>query len=86
MKMRVRASDRRVPESDLKFSVAVRAKSGGRYMFQIFTISGEPKTLRSALKFYSSPEEAERAGYETLNALMKHQVPLTFTGARSRLR
>jgi hypothetical protein len=53
----------------LEIRVAVRARHGGRYMYQIFTVAGEPRTLRSDSKSYASPAEAERAGYEAVAAL-----------------
>jgi hypothetical protein len=62
-------------ESDLKFRVAVRARDGGRYMYQIFTLAGEPRTFRSDNKSYASPQEAEKAGYEAVAVLMGRPSP-----------
>jgi hypothetical protein len=51
-----------------KFSVAVRASADGRCTFEIFAVSGEPRTIRFESQHYSSPADAERAGYEALAA------------------
>jgi hypothetical protein len=56
-------------ESDLRFRVAVRARDGGRYVYQIFTVAGEPRTFRCDDKSYASPQEAEKAGYEAVAVL-----------------
>jgi predicted ATPase len=52
-----------------QFRVAVRAREGGRYTYQIFTVAGEPRTFRSDSKSYATPDEAERAGYEAVAVL-----------------
>ena len=54
--------------SDPKFSVAARACAEGRFTFEIFTVSGEPQTIRFESRHYSSPDDAERAGYEAIAA------------------
>jgi hypothetical protein len=51
-----------------KFSVAVRASADGRFTFEIFTVSGEPQTIRFESQCYSSPADAERAGYAAIAA------------------
>jgi hypothetical protein len=51
-----------------KFSVAVRASADGRFTFEIFTVSGEPRTIRFEGQHYSSPADAERADYEVIAA------------------
>ena len=51
-----------------KFSVAVRASADGRFTFEIFTVSGEPQTIKFESRQYSSPGDAERAGYEAIAA------------------
>jgi hypothetical protein len=51
-----------------KFSVAVRASADGRFTFEIFTVSGEPQTIKFESRHYSSPSDAERAGYEAIAA------------------
>jgi hypothetical protein len=51
-----------------KFSVAVRACAEGRFTFEIFAVSGEPRTLQVESRHYSSPGDAERAGYEAIAA------------------
>jgi hypothetical protein len=49
--------------------VAVRASADGRFTFEIFTVSGEPRTIRvESRQHYSSPADAERAGYEVIAA------------------
>jgi hypothetical protein len=55
-------------DRDPKFSVAVRASADGRFTFEIFTVSGEPRTLHLESPHYSSPGDAERAGYEAIAA------------------
>ena len=55
-------------DRDPKFSVAVRASADGRFTFEIFTVSGEPQTIRFETRHYSSPDDAERAGYEAIAA------------------
>jgi hypothetical protein len=51
-----------------KFQVAVRASAGGAFTFDIFTVSGEPRTLQVNSQPYSTPADAARAGYEALAA------------------
>ena len=51
-----------------KFSVAVRASADGRFTFEIFAVSGEPQTIQFESRHYSSPGDAERAGYEAIAA------------------
>jgi hypothetical protein len=51
-----------------KSSVAVRASADGRFTFEIFTVSGEPQTIKFESRHYSSPGDAERAGYEAIAA------------------
>jgi hypothetical protein len=51
-----------------KFLVAVRASADGRFTFEIFTLSGEPQTIQFESQHYSSPVDAERAGYEVIAA------------------
>jgi hypothetical protein len=51
-----------------KFSVAVRASADGRFTFEIFAVSGEPQTIKFESRHYSSPSDAERAGYEAIAA------------------
>ena len=60
------ASD--LSERGPKFSVAVRASADGRFTFEIFTVSGEPWTLEFESPHYSSPGDAEQAGYEAIAA------------------
>jgi hypothetical protein len=59
-------------ERYLKFRVAVRARDNGQYMYQIFTLAGEPRTFQSDNRGYATPEEAERAGYDAI-AVLKRQ-------------
>jgi hypothetical protein len=53
----------------IEFRVAVRARDGGRFMYQSFTLAGEPRTFRSDSESYATPAEAERAGYEAVAVL-----------------
>jgi hypothetical protein len=59
----------RMNELYKRFRVAVRARDGARYMYEIFTVAGEPRTLRSDNESFSTPHEAERAGYEAVAVL-----------------
>jgi hypothetical protein len=59
----------RMTELSKRFRIVVRARDGGRYMYQIFTVAGETRTFRSAKKSYAAPHEAERAGYEAVAVL-----------------
>jgi hypothetical protein len=51
-----------------EFRVAVRARERGGYTYQIFAVSSEPRTLLDAKNdhSYTSPAEAERAGFEAI--------------------
>jgi hypothetical protein len=60
----------RTNKRDRRFKVAVRAREGGRYNYEIFTVAAEPQTLQGEDKTYASPQEAERAGYEALAVLI----------------
>jgi hypothetical protein len=51
-----------------KFQVAVQACAAGGFTFEIFTVSGEPRTLEFASLNYASPVDAARAGYEAMAA------------------
>ena len=55
--------------NESRFKVAVRARDGGRYVYQIFTVAGEPQTFRSDNESFATPHEAERAGYEAVAVL-----------------
>jgi hypothetical protein len=55
-------------DRDPKFSVAVRASADGRFTFEIFAVSGEPRNIQFESLHYSSPGDAERAGYEAISA------------------
>jgi hypothetical protein len=59
----------RMNEIYKRFRVAVRARDDGRYIYQIFTVAGEPRTFRSDKTSYATPHEAERAGYEAVAVL-----------------
>jgi hypothetical protein len=52
-----------------KFRVAVRARDGGKYIYQIFTVAGEPQTFQGDNKSYASPQQAEQAGYDAVAIL-----------------
>jgi hypothetical protein len=62
-------------ERDQKCSVAVRALDDGRYIYQIFTVGGEPRTVQSGIPSYPTPEDAERAGYEALTNHSNVRLP-----------
>jgi hypothetical protein len=51
-----------------KFQVAVRASADGRFTFEIFSVSGEPRTLQVGSQYYATPDDAERAGYAAIAA------------------
>jgi hypothetical protein len=51
-----------------KFQVAVRASAGGAFTFEIFSVSGEPRTLQVNSQHYPTPGDAARAGYAALAA------------------
>jgi hypothetical protein len=55
------------------YRVAVCARAGGRYTYQLFTVAAEPRTFLTADTSFDSPQEAERAGYEALE-LLDHWV------------
>jgi hypothetical protein len=55
--------------NESRFKVAVRARDGGRYVYQIFTVLGEPRTVQIGDKTYASPQEAEQAGHEAVEVL-----------------
>jgi hypothetical protein len=61
---------RRKPVSvrDLRFQVAVRASGDGRFTFQIFTLSGEPRTFHAGSQTYATPADAAQAGREAIAA------------------
>jgi len=46
--------------------VAVVATSDGRFTFQIFMVSSEPRTLQIGTRRYATPAEAAQAGYEAI--------------------
>jgi hypothetical protein len=55
-------------EHDPRFQVAVRASEDGRFTFQIFTLSGEPRTFHASSETYATPADAAKAGYEAIEA------------------
>jgi hypothetical protein len=55
--------------SKSRYRVAIRASAGGRYTYQLFTLTGEPHTFLTDDTGFDSPQEAERAGYEALQRL-----------------
>jgi hypothetical protein len=57
-----------VTERDPRFQVAVRASAEGRFTFQIFTLSGEPRTFHAGSQTYATPADAAQAGYEAIAA------------------
>jgi hypothetical protein len=56
-------------DRDQKFRVAVRALDRGRYIYQIFIIGGEPRTIECDNTSYPTPADAEMAGFEAISAL-----------------
>jgi hypothetical protein len=58
-------------ESLEQFRVAVVATSDGKFTFQIFAVSSEPKTLEIGAERYMTPADAARAGYEAIVANSK---------------
>jgi hypothetical protein len=46
--------------------VAVVATPDGRFTFQIFVVSSEPRTLRIGTRSFATPAEAAQAGYEAI--------------------
>jgi hypothetical protein len=57
-----------VNEHDPPFRVAVRASADGRFTFQIFTLSGEPRTFHTTSQTYATPADAAKAGHEAIAA------------------
>jgi hypothetical protein len=57
-----------VSELDPWFRVAVRASADGRFTFQIFTLSGEPRTFHADSQTYATPADAAQAGYDAIAA------------------
>jgi hypothetical protein len=57
-----------VSERDPRFQVAVRATAEGRFTFQIFTLSGEPRTFHADSQTYATPADAAQAGYDAIAA------------------
>jgi hypothetical protein len=55
---------------DQRFQVAVRATADGRFSFQIFTVSGEPRTCQADSSHYATPADAAQAGYDAISKLM----------------
>jgi hypothetical protein len=39
-----------------------------RFTFEIFSVSGEPRTLQVGSQYYATPDDAERAGYAAIAA------------------
>lgn len=61
-------SDKITPRNS-KYRVAVRAAAGGGYTYEIFTVSGEPGTLRSGPQSYTTLESAVQAGFAAVAEL-----------------
>jgi hypothetical protein len=61
----------KITTSNGAFGVAVCARGDGKFIYQIFTVTAEPRTFFSDNITYCSPEEAERAGYKALEALAR---------------
>jgi hypothetical protein len=56
-------------ESLQKFSVAIVATNDGRFVYQVFTVCGEPRTLLTDSKRYPTPADAARAGHEAIASM-----------------
>jgi hypothetical protein len=63
-----RGTEKPLNVRDLGFQVAVRATADGRFTFQIFTLSGEPRTFHAGSQTYATPADAASAGYEAIAA------------------
>jgi predicted ATPase len=63
------SAEHRLSESLEKFSVAVVATNDGRYAYQVFTVCGEPRTLLTDSKRYSTPADAAQAGREAIASM-----------------
>jgi hypothetical protein len=55
-------------ESLGQFRVAVVATPDGKFTFQIFAVSSEPKTLEIGAERYATPADAAQAGYASIAA------------------
>jgi hypothetical protein len=49
-----------------KLQVAVIATSDGRFTFQIFIVSSEPRTLETSGQYFLTPADAAHAGYKMI--------------------
>jgi hypothetical protein len=49
----------------------VRSVGSEKYVYQIFSLAGEPQVFHSDSHGYTSPQEARRAGYEFIAGLKK---------------
>ena len=77
---------RGVPEKpvstrDPRFRVAVRASAEGGYTFQIFTLSGEPRTFHAGGQTYPTPGDAAQAGHEAIAANRLAMIPAASRGS-----
>ena len=68
LRVREFARKTRLSENGPKFQVAVRASADGKFTFEIFSVSGEPRTLQVGSQYYATPDDAERAGYAAIAA------------------
>jgi hypothetical protein len=59
---------------DTMFQVAVQASADGKFTFQIFTLSGEPRTYYAGTQSYETPTEAAQAGYNAIAAGRLHTI------------
>jgi hypothetical protein len=53
---------------DRQYRVTTRERDTGGWMYQLFTIGGNPLTWESDNKDYLTQHEAERAGHEAIAA------------------
>jgi hypothetical protein len=56
-------------ESLQEFRVAVLATDDVQFAFQIFRVSGEPRTLQRDSPRYTTPADAAEAGYEAIASM-----------------
>jgi hypothetical protein len=56
-----------------RYEVAVVATPDGGFTFQIFMVSGEPRTLQTGTQRFVTPADAAQAGYAVIAA----KCPLT---------
>jgi hypothetical protein len=61
-------------ESLENFRVAVFAMDDGRFAYQVFLVSGEPRTLLTDSALYLTPDDAAQAGYAAVASMSETPV------------